>query len=245
MKIYTSTNALKKVAKITGLLFLLNLLVPLLNWTLVLSKLIVTENAIDTVQNILDNKFLFRINIINELLISVIVTALAVALYILLKSVNRNLALLALFLKLTESMLWAVIALGHAAVLPILTEQNTLKGVAPEQIQALVGHFLNAHMSITAIPGIFLGMNLVLFLYLLFKSNLVPKILAGFGVFSYGLIFMYDLSMVIVPMYSEIMIVQIFGWGPSIFFEIMIGLWLLIKGVNAKNEILKEQKVGE
>ncbi|MFA4907252.1 MAG: DUF4386 domain-containing protein [archaeon] len=224
----------QKVAKFAGFLFLLSLLVPLFNWTFILSKLIVTENAIDTAHNILTNEFLFRINIINEVLISAVATALAVALYIMLKSVNKNLALLALFLKLTESILSAIIALGHTAALLMLTDKSSLSGLEPKQIQAFIGLFLNVHILVTAIPGIFLGLNLVIFLSLLYKSNYVPRWLSGFGVLSYTLIFIYDSSMILLPNFSTILIVQIIGWGPSILFEVLIGIWLLFKGIKVQ-----------
>ncbi len=182
------------------------------------------------------NQFLFRINIVNELITSVVIVVLAITLYAILKSVNKNLALLALFLKLIEAILWAVIALGHFIALLVLNGQASLTVFEPEQVQALVGLFLNVHISVTAIPGVFLGLNLMIFLYLLFKSKYVPNILAAFGVFSYALIFIYDLLFIFSPNYATILIIQIIGWGPSILFEIIIGFWLLIEGINVQSQ---------
>jgi len=224
----------QNVVKIAGIMFLLTLVIPLFNWIFVLSRFIVPDDAISTANNIMANELLFRIGIINELIISVIVVGLALTLYIILKSVNKNIALLALFLKLIEAILIAVIALGHSIALLVLNGQASLTVFEPKQIQALVGLFLNVHISITAIPGLFLGLSLVIFLYLLFKSKYVPGILAAFGVLSYALIFIYDLLFIFSPNYATILIIQIIGWGPSILFEIIIGLWLLIKGVNVK-----------
>ncbi len=228
---YTADASLSRIARIAGLLFLFSLIVPSLNWIFVLSKFIVAENAIDTAHNILANEFLFRIGIINDLITPVVAVLLALALYIILKSVNKNLALLALLLKLTEAILWAVIALGNFIVLLILNGQASLTVFEPEQLQALVGLFLNARMSVSAIPMVFLGLNLMVFSYLLYKSKYVPRILAGFGILSYALIFIYALITILSPNYATIMIIQIICWIPSILFEIIIGLWLLIKGV--------------
>ncbi|HEY9247406.1 MAG TPA: DUF4386 family protein, partial [Candidatus Methanoperedens sp.] len=79
-----------KIARITGFMFLLSLIVPTLNWILVLSKFIVAENALDTAHNVLANEFLFRIGIINDLITSAVALVLALVLYIILKSVNKN-----------------------------------------------------------------------------------------------------------------------------------------------------------
>jgi len=230
----TAETSLSKTARITGFMFLLSLMVPLLNWIFVLSKFIAAKNAIDAAHNILANEFLFRIGIINDLITSAVAVVLALALYIILKSVNKNLALLALLLKLTEAILWAVIALSNFIALLILNGQASLTVFEPQQVQALVGLFLNARSSLSAIPMVFLGLNLVVFLYLLFKSKYVPRILAGFGILSYALIFIYALITILSPNYAAIMIIQIICWAPSCLFEVIIGLWLLIKGVNVQ-----------
>ena len=88
-------------------MFLFALIVPLFNWIFVLAKFIETE-AIDTARNILANEFLFRINIINELIISVILIILAISLYVMLKSENKNLTLFALFLIFTNALLLGI-----------------------------------------------------------------------------------------------------------------------------------------
>ena len=212
------------------------MLVPSLNWIFVLSKFIVAENVIATAHNILANQLLFRISIINQLITSVIAVVLALAFYIILKSANKNLALLALFLKLVEVILSAVIALGHFIALLALNEQTALIVFDPEPVEALVGLFLNVYISITAIPGMFFGLSLMIFSFLLFKSKYVPGKLAVFGVFSYVLVFIYDALVILFPNFATVTIIQIIGSAPIAFFQIVIGLWLLFKGVNVQSQ---------
>jgi hypothetical protein len=220
-----------RAIKAAGITFLLSLIIPLLNWSLVQSKFIVTENAINTVHNILSNEFLFRIGIFNELITSVVAVVLALSLYMILKPVNKNLALLALLLKLTEAVLIAVFALFTFIALLILKGQVSFTAFEQEHIQTLVGLFLNVRISLSAISMVFLGLNLVIFLYLLLKSRYVPSLLAGFGILSYTLIFIYALMTILSPNYASIIIIQIICWAPSCLFELVIGLWLLIKGI--------------
>ena len=226
-----------KTAKIIGVMFLLTLIVPLLNWLFVLQKFIIPENVLATANNIVTNELLFRIHIINELMISIIVIGLGLALYTMLKSVHKNLALFALFLKLTEATIWVVITLSHFIGLLVLKEQVSLTSVEPEQLQSGIGFFLNMHLSITAIPGILHGLSLVIFLYLLFKSKYVPSALAAFGVISYILVFMYDFLFIVLPDYTTLLIIQLMGWGPSILFELIIGFWLLFKGIKIQGKV--------
>ncbi|NJD54012.1 MAG: DUF4386 domain-containing protein [Candidatus Methanoperedens sp.] len=238
---HTEEASQRKAAKVAGLMFLFIVIGWTLNWTLIDSKLIVAGNVTATVNNIMANELLFRIGITNQLIFSISGVVLALALYIILKPVNKNLALLALFLKLTEAILGAVIALGSFIALLILNGQASLTAFEQEYIQALVGLFLNGRISISAIPMVFLGLNLMVFFYLLLKSKYIPGILASFGILSYALIFMYALITILSPNYAAIMIIQIISWAPSVIFELIIGLWLLIKGVNVEQrDIINE-----
>jgi len=214
-----------KAARLAGFMFLLVLIAILLN-SFVFSKLIVAENVLATANNIMANGWLFRVGITNELILSVGAVVLALALYITLKPVNKNLAMLGLSLKLTEAILSAVIALLNFIALQILNGDAYLAVSPPEQLQTLVGLFLNMHDTIYSIPMVFLGLNLVLFSYLFFKSKYIPRILAGFGILSYALVFIYALLSILFPNFSALILAV-----PSILFELIIGIWLLFKGV--------------
>lgn len=224
-------GSLDTTARLTGFMFLSNLMVPLLNWVLVFSRFSVADDAVATARNVVANPFLFRVNVVAELGTCVVVVGLAVGLYAMAESVSRSVALLALLLKLAEATLWAVIALGHLAALMLLSGRVSAQGLEPERLQGLVGSFLNVHLSTSAFPGVLTGLGLVLFLWLLLESRRVPRALAGFGVLSYALVFAYDLLVMIIwPEYSGIPAVQVAGWGPSVLFEVVMGFWLLVMG---------------
>ena len=216
----------KRVAKVAGFMFLFSLIVPSLNWALVLSKLIVKDNAIATAKNIMANESLFRIGITIELIMAIGLVVLAVALYTILKTVNKSLALLALCWKLVEAGVAAVIVLLSLIALQVSNGDVFLL----EQLQAPVGLMLNAHTSIFSIPMVFLGLDLMVFSYLFLKSKYIPGILAGFGVISFALIFIHALMYILAPQYAVVPIIQIIFWAPSGLFELLIGVWLLMKG---------------
>jgi len=226
-----------RIAALAGFMFLASLLVPLLNWVLVFSRLVAAGDVLATSRNILAHDLLFRLNIVSELLTSVVVAVLGLALYVMLESVHRHLALLALSLKLIEATLWAVIALAHVSALLALGGRVSSTELQPGQVRALVGLFLDAHMPATAIPGVFLGLSSVVFLSLLFRSGYVPRALAAFGVLSYALVFAYDLTLLVAPSYATLIAVQAVGWGPSVLFEVVIGPWLLIKGIRVPQRV--------
>ncbi len=221
----------RKVARVAGVMFLCSTIVPTLNWTLVASKYIVPDNGLETARSVLAHQLLFRIGIVNQLMTSAIAIALAMSLFVILKSVNLHLAMLGLTLKLIEASLIAVGAFGSFAALLILGGQAGTPVGASEQIQTLVGLFLTAHMPLAAISMVFLGLNFSVFFYVLLKSKYVPPSLAGFGLVSYVLILLYALITILLPSLAAIMPVQIFCWTPSVIFELVIGIWLLAKGL--------------
>jgi hypothetical protein len=228
---HITDRSLHKAVKVAGFMFLFSLIVPSLNWAFVLSKFIVAENAIATANNIMANEFLFRIGNVIELIMSVGLIVLALALYIILKPVNKNLALLALLLKLVEATIVAVIVLISFIALQVLSGKAYLTVLTPGQLLSPVGFFLNVHTTLYSIPMIFLGLDMILFSYLFFKSKYIPGILAGFGILSFTLILIHALMYILAPEYAKMMINQIIFYAPSGLFEIMIGVWLLFKGI--------------
>ena len=101
----------------------------------------------------------------------------------------------------------------------------------PDQLQTPVGLILNMHTAVFSIPMVFLGLDMVLFSYLFFKSKYIPRILAGFGVISFALILIHALMFILTPRYATMPVNQIIFWAPSGIFEIVIGIWLLSKGI--------------
>jgi hypothetical protein len=222
----------QKAAKVSGFMFLFAFIVPTLNWALILSKFNVANNALATANNIIANEFLFRMGLTIELIMSLGLIVLALALFIILKTVSKNLALFALLLKVVEATIAAVIVLVSFIALQILTTEGSLTVFTAEQLQLPAGLILNSHTALFSIPMVLLGLDMMVFSYLFLKSNYIPTILAGFGVLSFALIFIHALMFILAPEYAVMPVNQIIFWAPSGLFEIVIGIWLLVKGVN-------------
>jgi hypothetical protein len=224
----------RKAARVAGFMFLFSFIVPAFNWALALSKLVVADNVIATANNIMANEFQFRLGITIELIMSVGLIVLALALYVILKPVNRNLALLALLLKLVEATIAAAIVLVSFIALQVLNGDTSLTVFTSEQLQVPVGLILHQHTALYSIPMVFLGLDMMVFSYLFFRSGYIPRILAGFGILSFALIFIHAFMFILAPQYATMPINQVIFWAPSGLFEIMIGIWLLSKGVSVR-----------
>lgn len=217
-------NSTLIISRVTGILFLLSLIVPILNWVFILSGFVSLESGASL--NLLDNELLFRFAIVNGILTTIIILALALCLYLILKAINQNMALVAFSLKMFEAILTATLTLGHYIAF------LALKG-EPQNIELQKGfNFLIEHyISFTAIPGIFFGLSMMIYSYLFLKSGYVSVRLAFFGIISYLLVTIYDSLTILLPDHAVILPIQILGSAPVCLFQIIIGLWLLFKGI--------------
>lgn len=231
-----------RTAKVAGFMFLFSLIVPSLNWAFVLSKLIVAGDVVATANNIIANETLFRIGLTIELIMTVGAVVLALVLCKILAPVDRDLAWLAVFWKLIEATLGAVIVLVSFVALQVLDSGAYLTVFTPDQLMTPVGFMLNIHTVLFAIPMVFLGLNMVLFNYLFYKSKFVPAALAGFGILSYFLILIHGLANIVNPDFASRTVIQAVFYTPSIIFEMIIGLWLLIKGLNIQQVSVPKEK---
>jgi len=225
-----------KAARVAGFMFLFAFLVPTLNWTLGLSRFIVVENVVATAKNIIANEWLFRVGIAVELIMSVGLIVLAVALYTVLKTVNRNLALLALSLKLVEAAIVAAIVLASFIALRISDGATSLTAFTPEQLLAPVGFLLNQHTIVYSIPMVFLGLNMTVFFYLFLRSKYIPGLLAGFGILSFAIILIHALGNILAPRYATMTVVEFICYTPSGIAEIVVGMLLLVKGIKVPQD---------
>ena len=220
MKNHIMNPSQVKAARLAGFMFLLAFIVPTLNWVFVLSRFSDAENALNTANNIMVKEFIFRLGLTVELFMSVSLLLLGWALYRLLKPINHSLSLLALLLKSVEATLMAVTVL-----IPFIALQT----YSSEHVQPPLGLIFNSHTAITSIPMVFLGMDMILFSYLFFKSRYIPRLLAVFGILSFALIFIHACMYILVPEYATMSVNQIIFWTPSGLFELIIGSWLLFK----------------
>ena len=220
----------RKATKIAGLAYTLIIILVLLKAIFVDSNLIVSGNDASTANNIMANELLFRIGVASEIIMYVLVVLLSLALYVILKTVNKNLALVALFLRFGEGIIGGVVTV-LSGLIPLLL----LNGEAvfeTEQLQALVGLFLDVRTAGMDIVLIFIGLGGTVFFYLFFKSKYIPGILAAWGILTY--LSMLILSFVHILLPNHPAMIDIIAYGPGALFEVIIGLWLLIKGVKVQ-----------
>jgi hypothetical protein len=217
----------RKAAKVAGLAYVLIIILSMLKLIFV-GKLDVPGNDAATTNNIMANELLFRIGVANDIIVFVLVVFLSLALYVILKTVNKNLALLALLMRFGEGIIGGVVTV-LSGLIPLLLLDGAAE-FATEQLQALVGLFLDVQSAGLNIVIIFMGLGGAVFCYLFFKSKCIPRILAAWGIFTYLTMLIFSFVNILFPSLPEMIAIVLYTLGA--LFEIIIGLWLLFKGVD-------------
>jgi Domain of unknown function (DUF4386) len=216
-------------ARIGGILYLMIIIAGALGEIFIRGKLMVSGDAISTANNIIASQSLWRIGIAGDLLMHVCDIPLMLIFYVLLKPVNKNLALLAVLFNLIQTAVLVANKLNLLIPLFLLGNADYLKAFEPNQLYALTYLFVKAHDYGFGIGLIFFGFACLIYGYLLFRSGYFPWTLGVLVVIA-GLSYLTDsFTLILAPAYAgtifPVLVLALIG-------ELSLCLWLLVKGVN-------------
>jgi hypothetical protein len=231
MAIYTIDESQRKAAKVAGFLYLLTMVTANFAEFYARGRLIVPGDALQTAKNIAASERLFRLGTVSDLITFAGCVILLLSLYVILKPINRNVALLAAFWRLAECSIFALITLNDFVALRLLSGADYLRAFDTQQLQALAYTFVRAHDAGYLIGLVFFGLGSTVFSYLWFKSRYIPRGLAAWGIFSSLVVAIVTLAIMVFP--SLAAVVRPVYFAPIFIFEVTLGLWLLIKGIQA------------
>ena len=149
------------------------LLLPLA--TSIRSQLIVSGDAAATAQKIMANELLFRISFMTELVSALFFVLAAWALYALLRSVNKDLALLFLLLNLCGVAIECVSVLNLSAALSLLSGADYLTVFPADQLQAQALLHIDMYDDGFMMAQLFFGAWLLPLGYLVYRSGFLPR----------------------------------------------------------------------
>ena len=218
----------RTAAKTVGFLYLFAMAISIFGES-VRGRLILPHDAVQTASGIAGSEALFRLSIVGDLIIYVCDIVLFWGLYVILKRVNKDIALLAAFFRLVETAILGVTTLTAFIALRLLSGADYLRAVDTAQLQALARGFLSVYGIGLSVGFVFLGLGSAVFSYLWLKSRYIPRGLAWLGIFGSLLMAIMSLVTMVFPIVWDR--VGMMYMMPMGLYEIGLGFWLLTKGI--------------
>jgi hypothetical protein len=167
-----------------------------------------------------------------EVILAIAVIGTAVTLFPVVRRQNEGIALGYVAGRVVEAV---VIVVGIISLLSVVTLRQDLAGAAGANAASLValGKALVAVHNWTFLfgPGLAIGVNTLMLAYLMYRSGLVPRLIAVLGLIGGPLVFASSAA-VLFGLYEQVSV-----WGsiaaiPVFVWEMSLAVWLIAKGFN-------------
>ena len=161
---------------------------------------------------------------------------LAVTLYGITRNQDQELAMLALVCRVAEGILGTLIIPNYLGLLWLAKAWGGTGAPDIPTTNAL-GTFLLMPVPSVPIGTIFFAVGSTIFSWLLLRGRMVPVSIACLGVFASGLL------AVVLPLqlagFPTGQLTGYYQWFPALVFQIVVALWLLIKGVSQTGDAMR------
>jgi hypothetical protein len=217
----------KNPGRFAGLLYVLTSIVGFFAMGYVPDKLIVHGNPTATASNITAHETLFRLGIASELIGQAAFIFVALALYDLLKGVNRRHASIMVILIVVSIPIAFVNVLNSIAAIVLVRGADFLSVIEKPQRDALAMLFVKLHGQGFVVAEIFWGLWLFPLGLLVYRSRFLPRFLGIWLALAGVAWVILSLTGIMWPQYQG----KVDSYSqPAIIGEIVFMLWLLIKG---------------
>ncbi|HEY2103723.1 MAG TPA: DUF4386 domain-containing protein [Chthoniobacterales bacterium] len=220
-------NAIKKQARIAGVLYLSASIFAPFALIYVPGKLVVLGDATATANNVRASETLLRLGIGSDLIGSIIFIFVVLALYRLFKPVSEGHAVAMATLLLISMPISFFSVINELAALIVVNSGNSLGGFDQHQLDSLTYLFFRLRGQGILIAQIFWGLWLFPFGILVIRSGFIPRFI-GYLLFIAGCGYVADsFTILLLPAYRQF-VDQVAGILEVA--ELSIILWLLIWG---------------
>lgn len=217
----------KKTARIVGILFLTAMVASLLGAGLVESIL----SAPDYLKEISENETQAIIGVLLELMNGVAVIGIGIIMFSILKKHNETTARGYLALRIVEAVFCCVIVITPLSLISL--SQEYLKAEASDaayyQITGTLSIAERASVVNLLIP-IFFSLGALLLYYSLYQTRLLPRFISAWGFVAAVLVIINNLLLTFNAEVS--MGISLIFVLPIIANEVLMGIWLIVKGFN-------------
>lgn len=226
---FTET-AQRRAAIVAGFSILFTMAIVVYANYAIFERLFVAGDAAQTAHNILTHERLFRIGIVCDLAYGAGLVVLLSALYVILRPFGAGIALAAALMRLIYAIAWFTVTLALFNALRLIGDESYLRAFGGDRLQVLARASIGlAHDQYYA-GLLFYGLASALCSVLWWKSNLVPKAVAAFGLVASVWCAFCTVAYLIDPRFANVVGLSWFD-VPMVLFEFAVAFRLLFLGL--------------
>lgn len=219
----------RSFARIGGALYLAIILISIFGEGVLLAELIVAGDSAATTNNILASMSSWRLKIAFDFVLLVCAVGLVFVFYNLLKTVNQKLAILAVLFNLISVSIEGASKVNLFSILALLENPQYVSALSPEYLHAQVGHYLTSYSYAFSSGMLFFGFEWLIFGFLMYKSNFIPKTIGLFMVVAGCCYILNTFIQILAPnLFHQVAPNNLL---PAFLAEIILCCWLLFKGI--------------
>jgi hypothetical protein len=221
-------NSTRNPGRVAGLWYVLLVFLGPVRLIYIPGSLFVSGNAAATADNIAAHQWLFRLGIAADLMAAVVLIFLVFAFYRLFKDVDQHLAVLVIVLGGVMPALIDFVNVVHdAGALMIVQAPAFLSVFDKPQRDALAMLFLRLHAHQITAAEILWGAWLFPLGILVYRSGFLPRVIGVWLVLNGIAYVVLSVTGLLAPQYQD---TAFLAAQPALIGEIVLTLWLLIKG---------------
>ena len=195
----------------------------------VLGRLIVSGDPAQTARNILAHETFFRVGVAGDLLYCIGVLVLSAALYVILKPVDRNLALVAMFGRLVHAFTWLLVTLNLFTALRLLSRPEYARLLPPDQLPVLARLYLSGFDQYY-VGLLFWSLGATVGAFLWLRSGYIPRGFAALGMLASAWCAACTFALFLFPEFPNTVNLWWFDTAMALF-ELALSFVLLFRGL--------------
>jgi len=228
--VHVVDEAQRAAAKVAGLAYLIPVACVVYANFGIRNGLYVRDDMAETVRRVTGALPLFRLSVAFDIVYCIGVVVLLSALYVVLRPVNRYVAVLATTLKLVYAATAMLMVLSLLTVVRLVTNAAYATGLGAEPLQALVRLNWGVTSDQYYVGLMFWAVSATLIGWLWLKSGYIPRALAAAGLATAAWCAVCTLAYIINPAFTKVVSLWWFDF-PLALFDIALSFWLLAKGL--------------
>jgi Domain of unknown function (DUF4386) len=222
-----SEVSVQRYARLAGVLLLLTIVAGFFGELYVPSHLLVAGDGAATAKNLATSRPLFNAGFASYLIEAVCDILLSWIMYVLLRPVHKDIALLAAFLGLVSTSLFAVAEVFFFAPPLLLNAGSSMTAFSTDQVNALMLLSFRLYGRVSGMYMLFYGMAVLIRGYLIVRSRYLPKLIGVLMCVAGGGFIIRNILFVLSPAYASDLLL-----APMFLATLSITAWLLVKGID-------------